>query len=548
MTHAELLALVAAAERSLAEHPSMPLALATLVRIDGSSYRQPGACMLCTASGEVLAGAISGGCLEADVALRADVVCAEGRAKLLTYDLREDLETIWGFGTGCFGAAHLLLAPLTDLAPLRAAVAATANRQAAILRVVTSEEHLSIGTLSCETAPVAHHGEPTATEAYFAFQLLPPVHCVVVGNTQGADAMAQVATLQGWHVSRMPHDPRDAHDQLAAGTVPLDHRTVVALCTHRFAADCDWLRLLVYSHVPYIGILGARQRAVRLLETLEQEGIPVTAPVRARIFAPIGLDIGAESPVDIALAAVAEMLAVINERPGGSLKHRTTPLHERTPTADMASVRIPTIILAAGASRRLGEPKQLLRDTTGYSLLRRVVEDAVAGGCAPVYVVVGAHDAAIRAILEGTAARLVVNAAWEEGMSSSIRAGIAAVRSDVAHDEAATAGTIDGVLLMPCDQPAISAQHIRSLRAGFQDALLDGPSRIVSRYQGVLGTPAIWPVHDFDALSALSGDRGARTLLHGNERAIDLVDGALDLETPADVAAWRGAAAPNTSV
>lgn len=507
----------------------MPLALATLVHVDGSSYRQPGACMLCSADGEVLAGAISGGCLEADVALRAADVCASGRAERLTYDLREDLETIWGFGTGCFGAAHLVLAPLTDLAPWHAAVDATANRRPATLRVESFDVHI-----------------------------LPPVHCVVVGHTQGAAAVAEVATQQGWRVSRMPHHPDEVGASLARGDVPLDERTVVALCTHRFASDLDWLRLLMSSRVPYIGILGARQRAVRLLDTLAQEGTTVDAAVRARIFAPLGLDIGAESPDEIALSAVAEMHAVINGRKGASLKHRATPLHvragtdggsagnmgapTRTPVPDVPAARIPAIILAAGASRRLGEPKQLLRDAAGVSLLRRLVQEAIDGGCAPVYVVVGAHEREIRALLHDTYTHVIPNASWEEGMSTSIRAGIDAVRAHMA-----SGAPVDGVLLMPCDQPAVSAPHIRALRAGFEDARLEGPVRIVSRYQGVLGTPAIWPVHDFDALRALSGDRGARALLHGIERAIDLVDGALDVDTPEDLAAWRAAESRHTT-
>ena len=95
-----------------ATRPTVPLALATLVAVEGSSYRQPGARLLVDAEGRVLAGAVSGGCLEGDVAARAAEVCAPGAGRRLTYDLRADLETIWGFGAACDGVAHLLLEPL----------------------------------------------------------------------------------------------------------------------------------------------------------------------------------------------------------------------------------------------------------------------------------------------------------------------------------------------------------------------------------------------------------------------------------------------------
>ena len=106
------LARAAAAARQA--RPAVPLALATLVDVEGSSYRQPGARLLVDGEGRVLAGAVSGGCLEADVALRAAEVCATGRSVRLRYDLRADLQTIWGFGAACDGIAHLLLEPLPD--------------------------------------------------------------------------------------------------------------------------------------------------------------------------------------------------------------------------------------------------------------------------------------------------------------------------------------------------------------------------------------------------------------------------------------------------
>src|SRR5687767_4338060 len=105
-------ALVRAADAARALRPDTPLALATLVAVEGSSYRQPGARLLVDAESRVLAGAISGGCLEGDVAARAGEVCGSGQPALLRYDLRDDLEAIWGFGSACDGIATILLEPL----------------------------------------------------------------------------------------------------------------------------------------------------------------------------------------------------------------------------------------------------------------------------------------------------------------------------------------------------------------------------------------------------------------------------------------------------
>ena len=106
--------LAKAAAQARHERPHVPLALATLFAVDGSSYRQPGARLLVDAESRVVAGAISGGCLEGDVAMHAAAVCASGVPRLLTYDLSDDLQTIWGFGAMCDGVAHLFVEPLGD--------------------------------------------------------------------------------------------------------------------------------------------------------------------------------------------------------------------------------------------------------------------------------------------------------------------------------------------------------------------------------------------------------------------------------------------------
>jgi xanthine dehydrogenase accessory factor len=387
VTHAELAALLAAARTARRDRPAVPLALATLVAVEGSSYRQPGARLLGDADGRVLAGAISGGCLEGDVLERAGAVCASRVAALLRYDLREDLETIWGFGSGCDGVAHVLLAPLHSLAPLEAAAAHAAARGRGVL--LTALDGAEAGTL--HFAPSAPRAGPAATAPRasraataraacevvlrtgapwldpaaprtFATPVLPPLHLVVVGATRGAESMARIARAVGLDVTLVDHraeslaalalpdgtrtrvirpeqadlafargggaDGASADHPPAGDALPGDARVAIALCTHRFEHDAAWLRAALATRAPYIGLLGSRQRAARLLASVE-----VTAPpLLARVHAPIGLDLGGESPDEIALAAVAEAQAVLHGRPGGSLRERRTPLHTRTDT------------------------------------------------------------------------------------------------------------------------------------------------------------------------------------------------------------------------
>lgn len=355
MTFAELVTLLHAARQARVARPTVPLALATLVAVEGSSYRQPGAYLLCDAEERVLAGAISGGCLEQDVAARAGDVCATGRAALHAYDLREDLETIWGFGSGCDGVAHVLLAPLTSLDALEEAVAAGRSRMAgALWHALADTASAPLGTM--RFVPAVEASPDTAGNDWFAAPVLPPVHLIIVGATRGAEAMARIAHVTGWRITVVdhraevlealelpdaPHDviarvvahPDRASTWLATHAPAVDARTAIALCTHRFEHDLAWLHAALHTPAAYLGVLGSRQRAARLIATLDE---PASAS-RARIHAPLGLDLGGDSPDEVALSAVSEVQAVLHDRPGGSLRHRQTPLHTRSETPSPVS-------------------------------------------------------------------------------------------------------------------------------------------------------------------------------------------------------------------
>jgi molybdenum cofactor cytidylyltransferase len=175
------------------------------------------------------------------------------------------------------------------------------------------------------------------------------------------------------------------------------------------------------------------------------------------------------------------------------------------------------IVLAAGASKRLGEPKQLVM-LAGETLLERAIRTALDAGCFPVVVVLGAAYVEILGFNPLANAVPVVNANWAEGMASSIRLGIQTLGL-IAKDA-------EGAVLMACDQPAINASHLR--------ALTTSGELTASAYAGRNGVPAYFPKSAFASLMQLRGDIGARDLLR-NAVAIDLPNGEVDIDTAVDI-------------
>jgi len=186
------------------------------------------------------------------------------------------------------------------------------------------------------------------------------------------------------------------------------------------------------------------------------------------------------------------------------------------------------VVLAAGASRRLGQPKQLLM-YEGETLLARSVRLACEAGVAPVLVVVGADAELIGAAVPADKAAVVMNQEWEQGIASSIHAGVKAL------DEAAL-----GVLILACDQPRLSAEHLRGLIETF--AAQSAPSIVASTYAGVVGIPAVFPREAFANLLALRGDKGARALLMQPPCALVALPfegGEVDIDQSDDLARLR---------
>lgn len=196
-----------------------------------------------------------------------------------------------------------------------------------------------------------------------------------------------------------------------------------------------------------------------------------------------------------------------------------------------ARARIAAVVLAAGASTRLGKPKQQI-EIEGESLLRRTVRLAAEAGCAPVFVVLGYEAERMRAELAGPDTRAVINERWGEGMGSSLRCGMEAVCLLEPHPP--------GVLLLVSDQPKLTAAHLRRLMA---EAGEEADRIAASGYAGGGGVPAVFGQRYFAELAAIEGDRGAREVIRRHEERVSLIpwpEGELDLDRPDDLGKLGG--------
>ncbi len=188
------------------------------------------------------------------------------------------------------------------------------------------------------------------------------------------------------------------------------------------------------------------------------------------------------------------------------------------------------VILAAGASTRLGTPKQLL-NFGGRSLLRRAVESALDSVCRPVVVVLGAEADRLAGEVSGLPVQTVVNGRWNSGIGSSIRAGIETLE-----------GGVDAAVILLCDQPLVTGPVIDAIVAAYSAS---GRSIVVSEYAGTVGVPALFSRAHFTELMTLADDAGAKALINkhlADAHRIPFENGALDIDTPKDVAHLRAIA------
>jgi len=312
--------------------------LATLVAVAGSSYRRPGARLLVTAGGERL-GSISGGCLEEDVLVRAHRVAATGQAELVTYDTSPENDLVWGVGLGCHGVVKVLLEPISSspAAWVSTVSANLAARRPTPLAVIwhNPDSPAVLGTYLTADLPAL---APAAV--VFRETLAPPPSLLIFGAGDDAQPLARLAAQLGWHVTVA--DPRAAFTtaarfpaarlvvapaaELAARVAP-EPGALAVVMTHHYVHDVPLLRALLTLDLAYLGLLGPRQRAERILADLARDGFSSSRAQLARLHAPVGLDLGGDHPAAVALSILAEMQAALAGRDARPLRDRTAPIH-----------------------------------------------------------------------------------------------------------------------------------------------------------------------------------------------------------------------------
>lgn len=278
------------------QHRGETLALATLVRARGSSYRRPGARMLVCGDGTTV-GSLSGGCLEEDVAAGAREVLQSGRAILMSFDTRMRF--------GCNGAIEILVERLDH--PFLPQLS-DAFRERRAVRSATVFSGADLGTQILGP-------NQTAPRAAFVQKIEPPLRVIAFGAGPDSSALRVFAATLGWTFS----ETEQASDLPDA----LDGRTAAIVKSHNYGRDFAALQHLLRLNLRYVALLGPRRRRDQLLHALLDHGIEI----KADLFAPAGLDVGAETPEEIALAIAAEIQAVFAEATGASLRDRKVPIH-----------------------------------------------------------------------------------------------------------------------------------------------------------------------------------------------------------------------------
>lgn len=348
-------------------------ALATVVRVEGSSYRRTGARMLVMESGEWIGG-ISGGCLEGDALKKARLAMAQNKATLITYDTSDDDPYQIGVGLGCNGIIDVLITPLDPQNELNAVLQIrncldqrTPNVIVTVTALNRNHDEIQLGQVFrfdtpthfseifpleaikgqvIEEIKLALANTKSVSQSYtladglslslFIEVIPPPIQLYVFGSNYDVYPMVRMAKELGWKVI-VVCNPTKMHPYLfetADAVMPKDYVPVIdkytaaiSMC-HDYETDYRNLQTLLQTDISYIGLLGPKKRTIKMYDRMEEEGNPISPENENRIHSPVGLDIGANTPEEIALAVCAEIRTNFSGRDANRLKFRKKPIYD----------------------------------------------------------------------------------------------------------------------------------------------------------------------------------------------------------------------------
>ncbi len=346
-------------------------AIAQVVRVQDSSYRREGARMLVFESG-VFEGGISGGCLEGDALKRSQLAILKQEPSIVTYDTSKENEI--GVGLGCNGIIDVLISPISEgsntLSMLQKCVS---DRGMHIIATVTAlngtPKGIQLGKSyyydqkegiheNCEHQGLhdflnlkvqdamkrkksrTYHFEEEGIQASVFLELIPPqYHLALYGDNYDVYPIIEMAGLMDWEVSLVGNVQKLQKGKLrtVANIYPkdgderptIDERTAVILMAHDYKTDYTNLTAVLQSPAPYIASLGPKKRFDKIVKDLEAHGTVLSNTQLQRLYAPCGLEIGANTPEEIAISLFGEILSAFNAKQGGMLRYKEGPIHER---------------------------------------------------------------------------------------------------------------------------------------------------------------------------------------------------------------------------
>jgi xanthine dehydrogenase accessory factor len=514
-----------------------PAVLATLFAADGGSPRGVGTQML-FGQGEVT-GYLSGGCVEADVALHAEAVMADGEPRRLVYGQGGPADV----RLPCGGRIEALVERIPAGDPAAGRLLELGEARVPALWVTDGRSHACLAP----GEDAAHLPEPlqaavrlaergglcgVQAEPFALFRRVDPVRrLVVLGADPPAMAMAALGAQMGFQTSLVrPKGPKTppplagvrylrSAPAEALATIGLDPFTSVAAATHDMELDEEALAAALRSDAGYVGVLGSKRRLAERLARLKALGF--SEAEIGRLHAPIGLPLAGKSPWEIAVSVLGEVVQ--------ALRHAE---EQRGWRAGAADAGLHAVVLAAGLGSRFGGAK-LLEPWQGAPLLHGALAAAFAASVRTITLVTGAHAEAVAACAhafadarpDGSRLRLVHAADHAEGLSASLKVGVRSLPADAV-----------GLLLFLGDMPNLPPGVLQPLA----DALASGALAAAPRFRGERGHPVAISRALFPELMKLGGDRGAARVLAGLGERLALIETAeegvlYDVDTPQDL-------------